>query len=108
MLGRTTWHYPALSWNASAYTKECNITDKTGQLPLHRAAQYAALQPIEVCLSINPESVNAVDNAMRTPLCLAAWNGSVKTLDCLIEKGARIHHIDRWGPDATDSGRPKW
>ena len=72
------------------------VQDKLGQSSLHRAAQYGHLKYVEALLSLDEETINVVDNAKRTPLCRAAWNGDVAVVNFLISKKAQVHHWDLW------------
>ena len=45
---------------------------------------------------MDERTINTEDNAKRTPLCLAAWNGDPDVVDYLISMKASIHHSDRW------------
>lgn len=106
MLGRTALHYLAAFGAHLTITHSelglVNIQDKLGQLPLHRAAQYGHLKQVETLLVLNKDTINmvdnvdSVDNAKRTPLCLAVWNGDVAVVNFLISEKAKIHHLDLW------------
>lgn len=68
---------------------------------LHQSAlgNKIVLQQI---LQERPDFVNFRDYDRRTPLHLAASEGQVEICEFLVEKGAKINRVDRWGGSAMD------
>lgn len=64
----------------------------TGDLPVHRAAQYASLDVLKSMLQREPGLVNATSQVLlRTPLHMAAYYGHLSVIDLLLSSGAELH-----------------
>lgn len=68
---------------------------------LHQAALGNQIV-LEMLILERPELVNFRDYDRRTPLHIAASEGQLDICRYLVEKGARINRVDRWGGSALD------
>lgn len=64
--------------------------------PLIAAATYLPKSTVELLLD-NGARIHDVDGDNDTALLMAASSGDAETLRFLLEKGADIHHIGKWG-----------
>jgi len=75
-------------------------TDKTGLRPIHLAAMRGHSDCVKLLLSLDPGSVEAVEQHGRTPLIFAATGGWVATIELLLSKGAPIDAQSKDGKTA--------
>lgn len=80
---------------------DIHARDLSGKLPLHKSVLNSA-EVVEYLLSLDAGMCNAQDRQGDTPLHLASRNGSEATVACLLDVGADVHALGKYGMTPLD------
>ena len=102
-LGRTPLYIAVVNGHGDCvqllidYGAKVNIKDELGLMPLHIAARNGDNNCISAILSVRTALVNPLDADKNTPLHLAAQNGHLSSVRLLVNQGADIKALNKFG-----------